>query len=117
MTASNNEIVLTCSDTSFIGRLAGQIADVQQIAPDITDVQTISNNKITLIGHSGTNLIGSDRNLAELSPKNLAKLIADKYDTRKRKSDLTDISLISCEAGMKIRDRCFAQDFLREMQN
>jgi len=108
----NKSVTLQCDNEGTIGRVvSNDTSDVK--FSEITEISQHT-KEITLIGHSSDYYLKDDRNFASMNPKNLAQSISSLYKGDKNK--LEKIRLVSCEVGLSVNGRCFAQDFLAEMQ-
>lgn len=107
-----NAITLKCNESGIIGTVVSH----EESSDAVTPITEISKNttKIRLIGHSSDYYLRDDRNLSSLDPNALAKSINSMY--KGNKDNLEYLELVSCEVGLVINGRSFAQEFLKAMQ-
>lgn len=108
------EIKLYSDDVYFGWLLSSK--DSTPDLPKLSEAEIDSDvESITIVGHSSTNILDSQRTISGDSAHNLASRIAKKYKS-KDKGKLKDVYLVSCEAGFsKANQRPYASMFSEDM--
>ncbi|MDF1758030.1 MAG: hypothetical protein P1U74_07005 [Legionellaceae bacterium] len=118
-------VMICCKDSSIGGVVSGGIGDflasdnektaqarMDRKTTDITSTKIPAATSLTFVGHSSQNMLSSGRRVSGQSGTQLAKLIALKFQGKKK--DLKHFYFLSCEAGLG--DKSIAKEFAEQME-